>query len=144
MALEYNDVKRLSKMIEGLQTMIDKVKVSAVDEIGKRLNNRVKKATPVGKSYELKNGKKHTGGHLRRNWKPKPAKLRGGPGSQAVGGLYNIVEYAPYVEFGHRIVRNGKTVGWVPGKHMLATSEAKTSKEMVKIIDIELRKMGFK
>ena len=32
----------------------------------------------------------------------------------------NNVEYAPYVEYGHR-TRGGK--GYVPGKHMLETSE---------------------
>lgn len=33
--------------------------------------------------------------------------------------IYNNVEYAPWVENGHRIMRNGETVGFCEGKHML-------------------------
>ena len=33
--------------------------------------------------------------------------------------VLNDAEYAAYVNNGHRIVRGGHTVGFVPGKHML-------------------------
>ena len=46
-------------------------------------------------------------GNLRRRWSSRTEK-----GS-------NDVEYAPYVNDGHRIVRGGKTVGYAEGQHML-------------------------
>ena len=36
--------------------------------------------------------------------------------------IYNNTEYAPWVENGHRIVRNGETVGWREGIFMLRLS----------------------
>ena len=33
--------------------------------------------------------------------------------------LENDVDYASYVNDGHRVVRGGKTVGYAEGKHML-------------------------
>lgn len=29
------------------------------------------------------------------------------------------VHYAPHVEYGHRLVRNGRTIGYVPGQYFL-------------------------
>ena len=36
--------------------------------------------------------------------------------------VLNDAEYAAYVNNGHRIVRGGHTVGFVPGKHMLVNA----------------------
>lgn len=55
-------------------------------------------------------------GQLRRSWQRSNAKKWHGA---YVAEIYNNVRYAPWVENGHRIVRNGKTVGFCEGKHML-------------------------
>ena len=61
-------------------------------------------------------------GYLRGQWEPHPAKRT------LVGwesGYSNNVEYGLYVNYGHRVVRNGKTVGystgflcWKPGRSL--------------------------
>ena len=91
--------------------------------------------TPVGQ-YPKSSGKK--GGTLRRGWTSKTqadAASRGGSNDAKAyaealpvrksGNAYTIevinpVEYASYVEFGHR-TRGGD--GWVPGQYFLTLSE---------------------
>lgn len=55
---------------------------------------------------------------MRRGWKSKGFKIPNG--YERV--VFNDIEYAPYVEYGHRIVRNGQTIGFVQGRHMLEKS----------------------
>lgn len=83
-------------------------------------------ATPVGK-YPKATGKK--GGTLRRGWGVDTAsKAKAYVASlpiKKVGSNFEIeiinpVEYASYVEFGHR-TRDG--AGWVEGRYMLTISE---------------------
>ncbi len=83
-------------------------------------------ATPVGK-YPKATGKK--GGTLRRGWgvdtaSKAKAYVASFPikkvGSNFEIEIINPVEYASYVEFGHR-TRDG--AGWVEGRYMLTTSE---------------------
>ena len=107
-------------------------------ELAARLLAKVIKRTPVGQ-YPKKSGK--VGGTLRRGWtseKSREAELNavfGGSNTSAVkyaqslpiavsGDTYivtiiNPVEYASFVEFGHR-TRGGK--GWVKGRFMLTKS----------------------
>ena len=44
--------------------------------------------------------------------------------------IKNPMEYASYVEYGHRIVRNGAEVGWYEGRFMLKTSIDEIRKQM--------------
>lgn len=83
-------------------------------------------ATPVGK-YPKASGKK--GGTLRRGWGVDTASKAKAyvaslpikkAGSNFEIEIINPVEYASYVEFGHR-TRDG--AGWVEGRYMLTTSE---------------------
>lgn len=89
----------------------------------------VKRNTPVGKypsevSFTTKDGRRVTfsvtpkiGGTLRRGWTSPPA-VENGSGVEKT--LENNVEYASYVNDGHRVVnRHGETVGYVNGNHML-------------------------
>ena len=104
---------------------------SAVKGLAARLLADVKNATPVGQ-YPAGSGK--TGGTLRRRWKAGGAVRKGGTVSVEVK---NPVEYAPYVEYGHR-TRGGK--GWIPGRFMLTSSERSLSRDMPKIMEAKLRK----
>lgn len=58
-------------------------------------------------------------GHLQKGWRRSTVKKWRGTYQAEI---YNNVEYAPWVENGHRIVRNGKTVGDVPPRFMLRNS----------------------
>lgn len=129
------------KQLQKLQQRLDRLKVNDMDafceecakELAARLLAKVIKRTPVGQ-YE---GEGKNGGTLRRGWTAATVSdAESGGGSNAkryadsmqvtkVGNVYQIeiinpVNYASYVEFGHR-TRNGK--GWVNGRFMLTISE---------------------
>lgn len=137
---------------------------AAIKELAARLLRKVIKRTPVGDyrvayQHTLKGGKNKgqtvtryknpsgkVGGTLRRGW-------TGGEESNAAafintmavkksGDMYTIeiinpVEYAPYVEFGHRTADHS---GWVDGKFMLTISEAELQADAPGILQRKLDK----
>ena len=111
-------------------------------ELAARLLSKTIKRTPVGQ-YPSSSGK--VGGTLRRGW------TTGKSASAYVdsldiklsNGIYTIeivnpVDYASYVEFGHRS-RNGE--GWVEGKFMLTISEQEIQAASPKILENKINKM---
>jgi hypothetical protein len=119
---------------------------SCAKELAARLLAKVVKRTPTGE-YPKKTGKK--GGTLKRGWtNGKSSGATAYANSLKVhtfGGNYvieivNPVEYASYVEFGHR-TRGGK--GWIEGKFMLTISEQEVQRDSVKILEKKLKqKLG--
>lgn len=119
---------------------------SCAKELAARLLAKVIKRTPVGQ-YPASTGKK--GGTLRMGW--TGGKTQGGKayadslrvnhyGNTYVIEVVNPVEYASYVEFGHR-TRNHE--GWVEGKFMLTISEQEVQGDAAKILENKLkRKLG--
>ena len=119
---------------------------SCAKELAARLLAKAIKRTPVGQ-YPASTGKK--GGTLRRGW--TGGKTQGGKayadslrvnhyGNTYVIEVVNPVEYASYVEFGHR-TRNHE--GWVEGKFMLTISEQEVQGDAAKILENKLkRKLG--
>ncbi|MCL2488373.1 MAG: HK97 gp10 family phage protein [Oscillospiraceae bacterium] len=108
---------------------------AAVKELAARLLSLVIPATPVGKYDQVKkSGKK--GGTLRRGWgKAKDITVT------KVGNAYQVeiinpVDYASYVEYGHRTA-NG---GWVPGRFMLTISEHQLRQMTLGILEKKLEK----
>lgn len=67
--------------------------------------------TPIGK-----NTKKHSAGELMRSRRLNRVNISKG---HWLGEFGYIKDYAPHVEYGHRIVRNGKQVGYVNGTKYL-------------------------
>lgn len=96
-------------------------------ELAQRLLRKVILRTLPGQ-YPPSSGKQ--GGTLRRGWQTQRSKLK----VQKIGSygylivIVNPVEYASYVEYGHR-TRNHK--GWVMGKFILTNSV----KEIDKIVE---------
>lgn len=88
------------------------------------------KRTPVGK-YQKSSGKK--GGTLRRGWTVGEVTRKGDVYEIEV---YNPVEYASYVEHGHRL----KNDGFWEGYHMLKISVEEVDKCLPSIITAELNK----
>ena len=116
-----NSMKKLS------ESEIDRLCISCSKALAGRLLDLVIPKTPVGK-YPKGSGKK--GGTLRRGWGAKngsaAAQYASSLNVQKVGNNYiveivNPIEYASYVEFGHK-TPNG---GWVEGQYMLTVSEEK-------------------
>ena len=134
--VDYKQLQRLRDNLQKLQDMdLDKFCEDVSKELAARLLALVIPRTPVGQ-YPRSSGKK--GGTLRRGWTSKTqadAASRGGSNDAKAyaealpvrksGNAYTIevinpVEYASYVEFGHR-TRGGD--GWVPGQYFLTLSE---------------------
>ncbi|MER2000103.1 MAG: HK97 gp10 family phage protein [Lysinibacillus sp.] len=134
--VDFSGLKRMQKKMQKLeQADFEKFCEDAAKELAARLLAKVIKRTPVGQ-YE--DGT--TGGTLRRGWTSKShreAELSatfGGSGGatkyadsmtvKKVGQLYEVevvnpVEYAQYVEYGHR-TRDHQ--GWVNGRFMMTIS----------------------
>ncbi len=139
------DFSELKKFIEKVESELSEDKVqkfieACAKELAARLLTKVIKRTPVG-VYD--NGK--VGGTLRRGWTAeKQQDVSAYVKSLNIvrnGGAYTIeiinpVEYAPYVEFGHR-TRSG---GWVEGRFMLTISEQEIREAAPKILEKKLQK----
>jgi hypothetical protein len=76
----------------------------ALSKSGQVALNKVKRLTP-----------KKTG-NLKRNWQLSNIKRKG---KSFTIELSNNTEYAPFIEYGHRVVIHGKTVGYRRGNFML-------------------------
>ena len=138
------ELEKLQKQLEELEKgkARDKFFEDCAKEMAARLLALVIPKTPVG-VYDDPSRK---GGTLRRGW-------TGGKNTDAEafaksleieksGKTYTItvennVEYASYVEYGHR-TRGGK--GFVQGKHMLETSEQELKALSPKILQDKLEK----
>lgn len=48
--------------------------------------------------------------------------------------------YAPHVEYGHRLVRNGKNIGYVPGQYFLKSAVNDTRIEFIRLATGALKK----
>lgn len=127
--LKFNkkELEKLQKQLEELEKgkARDKFFEDCAKDLAARLLSLVKPKTPVG-VYDDPSRK---GGTLRRGWtggKRRSAEAFADSLTVKKSGktytitVENNVEYAPYVEYGHR-TRGGK--GFVQGKHMLETSE---------------------
>lgn len=140
----FQDFEKIKNNLEKLnQEQVDLFIDACAKELVARLLAKVIKRTPVG-DYPNSSGKK--GGTLRRGW-------TGGKNSSAVayadsltihhfGDAYvieiiNPVEYASYVEFGHRTANHK---GWVNGRFMLTISEQEIQQAAPAIIEKKLMK----
>lgn len=113
-------------LVEQQKQMDDYLRLLASD-IAALLLRKVIKRTPVG-VYPHK-----TGGNLRRDWTVgEVVKTNNGYKVEVI----NSVEYASYVEYGHR-TRNHK--GWVPGRFMLTISENEIRDNLESIIQKRLK-----
>lgn len=139
----FKELKDFEKQIQKLGDNQDQFIEACAKELAARLLAKVVKRTPKG-VYKKGSGK--VGGTLQRGW-------TGGQNSAAKsyanslnvqhsGNTYKIeiinpVEYASYVEYGHR-TRNHK--GWVEGKFMMTISEEELQTIAPKILENKLRK----
>lgn len=150
----YKQLLKLKENIDRLQSAdMQKFCRDASKELAARLLSLVIPATPVGQ-YPKSTGKK--GGTLRRGWTAKTqAEAANGSGKVDAkayakslpvfkqGSNYyieviNPVEYASYVEFGHR-TPGGK--GWVSGQYFLTLSEHELEKVAPKVLEKRLTEL---
>lgn len=141
---DFRQLKRLQKKMEKLQSGdFDKFCEEAAKELAARLLGKVIRRTPVDD------------GVLRRGWTVQTesqAQVGGNPKNvkayaeslivTKVGSTYEIevinpVNYASYVEFGHRTANHA---GWVNGRFMLTISEQELDAQAPKILEKKLMK----
>lgn len=149
---DYRQLQRLQQKLDKLQSgNIDAFCESCAKELAARLLAKVIERTPTGQ-YEEGSGK--VGGTLKRGWTAKSQreaelstvfratntsakKYVDSLSVNKSGTVYQIeiinpVEYAAYVEFGHRTANHK---GWVPGKFMLTISEQELESQAPKVLE---------
>lgn len=135
-------LKDFQQQLQKLQDPDDFVEACA-KELAARLLRMVIKRTPVGQ-YPASSGKK--GGTLRRGWTgSKNSAAKGYVDNLSVnyfGGTYvieivNPVEYASYVEYGHRTAKGS---GWVNGQFMMTISEQELGRIAPQVLENKIRK----
>jgi hypothetical protein len=103
MGFEFSDMRLFKQNLIELNKKSHEIHMKVAKRIAQLAIRKVKKMTPVDK------------GDLRNNWKFYILKK----GDSYYVHIYNQLEYASFVENGHRIVVAGQTVGWVEGRFML-------------------------
>jgi len=135
-------MKQLQKNLQKLQDPEEFAEACA-KELAARLLAKVIKRTPTGE-YPKETGKK--GGTLKRGWTAGKQQSATGylntlevrkEGKKYIIELINPVEYASYVEYGHR-TRNHK--GWVKGRFMMTISENEVAQIAPKVLEAKLKK----
>lgn len=151
---DFKQLKQFQKKLEKLTKVeYNEFCEDAAKELAARLLAKVIKRTPVGQYTDGT-----VGGTLRRGWTSKSHReaelsstLSGGSGAKKfadsmtvnkVGNTYQIevinpVEYAAYVEFGHRTANHK---GWVQGRFMMTISASEVEAAAPKIIERKLLK----
>ena len=145
-------LKKLQKQLNKIQQgNVEAFIEECAKELAARLLAKVIKRTPVG-VYPKSTGKK--GGTLRRGWTSKTHEeaASGGSGNAKayadsleikhngntlVIEIVNPVEYASYVEFGHRTANHS---GWVQGRFMLTISEQEIQQIAPKVLEAKIKK----
>lgn len=137
-----DELKKFRDELNKLQDP-DKFVEACAKELAARLLRMVVKRTPVGE-YPKSSGKK--GGTLRRGWTgEKRSSAQNYADSLTVhhfGDTYvieivNPVEYASYVEYGHRTANHS---GWVKGQFMMTISEQELEKIAPKVLENKIKK----
>lgn len=128
----YKEFNELKKQIEQLDNKKTEFIEACAKELAARLLRAASNKTPTG-IYPPGSGK--VGGTLKRGWTTGNI--------QHIGDMYKIeivnpVEYASYVEYGHR-TRNHK--GWKEGHFMMTIAEQEINSIAPRILEKKLKKM---
>lgn len=131
--------KAINQFRKELEAMVDDIREVDESVLNKAINEgirTVKQLTPVG-VY-----KDRTGGTLRRNWsRTKVFKTS----TYVTATMYNNTEYAPYVNYGHRVVnKSGETIGWVRGRFFLEKAIYKMERSMTREFKKEIERVNSK
>lgn len=124
--VDFSDLKKLQKNLERMQADMDKINIACIKELAARVLRKAIQNTPVDT------------GVLRSEWAVDNVWREG---NYYFVEVYNPMDYAPYVEYGHRKVnKNGQTIGWVQGHFMLKVACEEVERLAPKIIEKRLSK----
>lgn len=153
-------LKQFSKRVKNLNNKeMQEISEKILREMTLRFLKEVIQLTPVGKSrYSKRRGNIYIGGTLRRGWivsnRYRRTKNKAKPTDKEIESFVNTlkfkkrgktyyikitnpVEYAKFVNYGHR-KRGGK--GWVEGYHFLEKAENYINRNQNKIFKVLLEK----
>ena len=131
------DVRQLEELAKRIGRFtkqdVDRICIECAKEIARRLLRKVKVRTPADR------------GRLRDSWRIERVYK---DGTEYVAEIINSMEYASYVENGHRqepgrfVPAIGKRLvkSYVPGKYMLRISEQEVQKEADKFVQNRIEK----
>lgn len=119
--------QRLNELLQNRKMILE----DCAKEIASRTLRMLTKRTPVGVYPE---GSGRTGGNLRRGWTVGTIT---DSGDRYEISIINPVEYAAYVEFGHRTRDHN---GWVQGKFFLTKTEIEMNRMAPKIVERKILK----
>ncbi|ASS76819.1 hypothetical protein CIG75_18980 [Tumebacillus algifaecis] len=118
---EFGELIELQRKLRRMQQDYPAFVEECIREIALRLLAKTVARTPVDT------------GLLRRSW--QITAVRRVPGGYQVD-VFNPVEYAKFVEFGHRTASG---TGWVEGRFMLTISERELQREMPGLLDRKIK-----
>ncbi|MDK7722488.1 HK97 gp10 family phage protein [Peptoniphilus lacrimalis] len=125
MKIDTKDLKGYRNNLGKFKRVADEIFMEATYEAATRVFQATVKNTPVDTGF------------LRESWNIDDVKKKG---SVYEIEISNDVEYAAYVEYGHRIVSGGDTLGWKDGVFMLTIAEKNLEKVMDKIFQRKFEK----
>ena len=125
MKIDTKVLKDYRNSLGKFKRVTDEIFMEAVYEVAGRVLRATVKNTPVDTGF------------LGESWNIDDIKKKG---SVYEIEISNDVEYAGYVEYGHRIVRGGNTLGWKDGVFMLTISEKNLEKVMDRIFQRKFEK----
>ncbi|MET3657838.1 HK97 gp10 family phage protein [Sporosarcina psychrophila] len=124
MGFEFSEMKLMKQNLIELNKMSHVIHLKVAKRVAQLAIRKVKKMTPIDT------------GDLRNNWKYHIVKK----GDTYTILIYNQLNYASWIENGHRIVIAGKTVGWVEGKFMLKLTKDEMDRIAPNMWKIEVEK----
>ena len=125
MKVDTKALKDYRNSLGKFKRVTDEIFMEAVYEVAGRVFRATVKNTPVDTGF------------LRESWNIDDVKKKENVYEIEIS---NDVEYASYVEYGHRIVRSGNTLGWKDGVFMLTISEKNLEKVMDRIFQRKFEK----
>ena len=132
---DFSELVEFQKKMETLTSNMGEILDICARELAQRLMAKVIKRTPVGK-YPAGTGK--VGGTLRRGWSQGGKYKIYHSASACMIEISNPVEYASYVEYGHRTANH---TGWVPGHFMMTISVEEIQRDAPAILERKIKKL---
>lgn len=144
--VDLTQMKAFRKKLEGMAQKDNSIFMEQLtNEITQRVLSELYHRTPTGVynkevEFDTKEGKHvkftpktgKTGGTLKKNWKADKTQRQG---DRYINIIYNPIEYAMYVEYGHRTANHK---GWVEGQFMLDKSELAVKEILPQLIQAKV------